>query len=47
MITKPSMAYYFNTKMYAGVFVDIHADKLEIVRSVYSLTAWLGEVGGF
>ena len=47
MITKPSMVYYFNTKMYSGVFVDIHSDKLVINRNVYSLTAWLGEVGGF
>jgi hypothetical protein len=41
------MVYYFNPEMYAGVFIDIHPDKLEIVRSVYSLSAWLGEIGGF
>ena len=47
MIQKASMVYYFNPEMYAGVFIDIHPDKLEIVRSVYSLSAWLGEIGGF
>jgi hypothetical protein len=47
MIQKASMVYYFNPKMYAGVFIDIHPDDLEIVRRVYSLSAWLGELGGF
>ena len=47
MIQKTSMVYYFNPKMYAGIFVDINPDKLEIVRNVYSLSAWLGEIGGF
>lgn len=41
------MVYYFNPNMYAGILIDIHPDKLEIVRRVYSLTLWLGEVGGF
>ena len=47
MIQKASMVYYFNPKMYAGVFIDIHPDDLEILRRVYSLSAWLGELGGF
>ncbi len=41
------MAYYFNANMYAGIFIDIHPDKLEIERRVYSIASWLGEVGGF
>ena len=47
MIQKPSMVYYFNPKMYAGIFIDIDPNKLEIVRTVYTLSAWLGEIGGF
>ena len=27
--------------------IDIHPDKLMIVRTVYTLTAWIGEIGGF
>jgi hypothetical protein len=41
------MVYYFNPSMYAGIFIEIHPDTLEIERRVYSLSAWLGEVGGF
>jgi hypothetical protein len=33
--------------MYAGIFIDIHPDNLKIIRRVYSMTAWLGELGGF
>ena len=41
------MVYHFNPKMYAGVLIDVHPDKLEIVRRVYTLSSWLGEIGGF
>jgi hypothetical protein len=41
------MVYYFNENMYAGIFIDIDPDELEIMRRVYSLSGWLGEVGGF
>lgn len=47
LIPKASMVYYFNENMYAGILIDVHPDKLEIVRRVYTLSGWLGEVGGF
>ena len=47
MIPKASMVYYFNPKMYAGIFIDIYPDNLYIKRSLYTVTSWLGEVGGF
>ena len=33
--------------MLAGIMIDIHADKLMTVRTVYTLSTWLGEIGGF
>ena len=47
LVHKESMVYYFNPNMYAGILIDIHPDKLETNRRVYSLTGWLGEVVGF
>ena len=47
LIQKASIVYYFNPNMYAGIFIDIHPDEFELVRRVYSLSGWLGEVGGF
>jgi hypothetical protein len=33
--------------MLAGILVDVHPDKLVIIRNVYSLSVWLGDIGGF
>ena len=44
---KSSFANYYYENMLAGVLIDIHPDKLMTVRTVYTLSAWLGEIGGF
>jgi hypothetical protein len=33
--------------MHAGIQVDIYPDNLVTIRSVYGISAWLGDVGGF
>jgi hypothetical protein len=37
----------YNDNFLAGIQIDLHPDKLMIVRTVYTLSAWLGEIGGF
>jgi hypothetical protein len=33
--------------MLSGVLIDMHPEKLMTVRTVYTLSSWLGEIGGF
>ena len=33
--------------MLAGIMIDLHPEKLVTVRTLYTLSAWLGEIGGF
>ena len=47
LVTKGNIPDYVNPKMIAGIAIDIHPDRLQIVRRVYSFSDWLGEVGGF
>ena len=44
---KDSFPYYENVNMLAGILIDIHPDKLVTIRTVYGLSAWLGDIGGF
>lgn len=41
------MTYYFNPNMANGVLIDLDADVLITTRTLYSLSNWASEVGGF
>ena len=42
-----NIPFYYNSKSIVGISIDIHPDKLKIVRRVYSFSSLVGEVGGF
>ena len=44
---RSSFPYYVYENMLAGILIDIDPGKLMTVRTVYTLSAWLGEIGGF
>ena len=47
LVQRSSFPYYNQPHALAGILIDIHPDKLNTVRTVYTLSAWLGEIGGF
>ena len=47
MIEKDSFSYYENKNIINGILLDMHDAILTTNRSIYSISDWLGEVGGF